>query len=55
MTGFWKTDQIVTPGLFHFIGPANYIMATLVQYTYTVPLLGLVDWSAYIERVLPTL
>ena len=23
VTGFWKTDQIVTLGLFHFIGPAN--------------------------------
>ena len=23
VTGFWKTNQIVTLGLFHFIGPAN--------------------------------
>ena len=23
VTGFWKTDRIVTLGLFHFIGPAN--------------------------------
>ena len=23
VTGYWKTDQIVTLGLFHFIGPAN--------------------------------
>ena len=36
VTGFWKTDQIVTLGLFHFIGPANGPMATLVHYTYTV-------------------
>ena len=29
VTGFWKTDRIVTLGLFHFIGPAN-------GYTYTL-------------------
>ena len=29
VTGFWKTDQIVRLGLFHFIGPAN-------GYTYTL-------------------
>ena len=29
MTGFWKTDQIVTLGLFHFIGPANGYTFTL--------------------------
>ena len=29
MTGFWKTDQIVTLGLFHFIGPANGYTCTL--------------------------
>ena len=23
VTGFWKTDQVVTPGLFHFITPAK--------------------------------
>ena len=23
VAGFWKTDQIVTLGLFHFIGPDN--------------------------------
>ena len=28
-------------------------MATLVHYTYTVPLLGLGDWSAFLERVFP--
>ena len=50
VTGFWKTDQIVTLGLFHFIGPS-----TLVHYTYTVQLPGLVAWSACLERVLPTL
>ena len=30
-------------------------MATLVHYTYTVPLLGLVDWSAFLEGVLSTM
>ena len=29
VTGFWKTDQIVTLGLFHFIGPANDYTCTL--------------------------
>ena len=29
VTGFWKTDQIVTLGLFHFIGPANGYTCTL--------------------------
>ena len=31
VTGFWKTDQIVTPALFHFIAPAN-------SYTHTLPM-----------------
>ena len=29
VTGFWKTDQIVTLGLFHFIAPANGYTCTL--------------------------
>ena len=29
VTGFWKTDWIVTLGLFHFIGPANGYTCTL--------------------------
>ena len=29
VAGFWKTDQIVTLGLFHFIGPANGYTCTL--------------------------
>ena len=29
--GFWNTEQIVTLGLFHFIGPAN-------GYTHTLPI-----------------
>ena len=29
VTGFWKTDQIVTLGLFHFIGQTNGYTRTL--------------------------
>ena len=29
VTGYWKTDQIITLGLFHFIGPANGYTCTL--------------------------
>ena len=29
VTGFWKTDRIVTLGLLHFIGPANSYTCTL--------------------------
>ena len=29
VTGFWKSDQIVTLGLLHFIGPANGYTCTL--------------------------
>ena len=29
VTGFWKTDQSVTLGLFHFIDPANGYTHTL--------------------------
>ena len=48
-----ETDQIVTVGLFHFIGPANGYIRTL--HIYTVPLPGLTDWSAFLEQVLPTM
>ena len=30
-------------------------MATLVHYTYVVPLPGLVDWSAFLDQIFPTL
>ena len=52
VTGFWKTDQIVTLVLSILLAQ---LMATLVRYTYTVQLPGLVNWSAFLERVLPTL
>ena len=31
VTGYWKTDQNVTLGPFHFIGPAD-------RYTHTLPM-----------------
>ena len=38
VTGFWKTDQIVTLGLFHFIGLANGYTCTLhIHSTVTRP------------------
>ena len=46
VTGFWKTDQIVTLGLFHFIGPANSDTHTLPIYG---ALPGFADWSAFLE------
>ena len=49
VTGYWKTDWNVTPGLFHFIGPADSHTHTLLVLT------GLVDWSAFQELVLPTM
>ena len=36
VTGYWKTDQIVTLGLFHFIGPAD-------SYTHTLPMHCCID------------
>ena len=49
----WKTNQIVTLGLFHFIGQSN-------GYTHTLPITvplppALTDWFAFLEQVLPTL
>ena len=43
VTGFWKTDQIVTLGLFHFIGPANGYTCTL--HIHITKLGGLVCFS----------
>ena len=36
VTGYWKTDQNVTLGLFHFIGPAD-------SYTHTLPVPCCID------------
>ena len=36
------------PFLFYW---PSYVMATLVHYTYTVPLPGLVDWPSFLEQV----
>ena len=38
VTGFWKTDRIVTLGLFHFIGPANGYTHTLHIHTVIIRL-----------------
>ena len=54
VTVFWKTDQIVTLGLFHFIDPANGYTYTLHIHS-AITIAGLVDWSTFLERVLPTL
>ena len=45
MTGFWKTDQIVTLSLFHFIGPANGHIHTLQIHSTITRLGGLVCFS----------
>ena len=53
-TGFWKTNRNVTLGRAYSILLAQ-LMATLIHYTFTLPLSGLVDWSAFLEQLLPTL
>ena len=47
VTGFQKTNQNVTLGLFHFIGPSNGYTHTL---PFTVALPSLADWSAFPEN-----
>ena len=50
VTKFWKTDQIVTLGLFHFIGLANKCIHTLqipMQCHYQAWLTGLFFWSKF--------
>ena len=46
VTGFWKTNQIITLGLFHLLAK---LIATFMRYPFTEPLPGLVDWSAFLE------
>ena len=45
LTVFWKTDQIVTLGLFHFIGPAKGHTSTLHIHNAITRLGGLVCFS----------
>ena len=52
VTGFWKTDQNVTLGLFYFI---VQLIVTLIHYPCTVALTGLADWSAFLRQVLQTM
>ena len=49
VNGFWKT---VTLGLSILLAQ---LIATLIQYPFTVPLQGLTDWSAFLERVFLTM
>ena len=49
VTGFAKTDHNITFGQLHFIGQ---LIATHIHYPYTVVLMGLVDWSAFLMLVL---
>ena len=43
--GFWKTDQIITLGLIHFIGPANGHTHTLHIHSAITRLGGLICFS----------
>ena len=45
MIGFWKTNQIVTLGLFHCIGPSNGYTHTLHIHS---AITRLVNWSAFL-------
>ena len=45
VTGFWKTDQIVTLGLFHFVGPVDGYTHTLHIHSAITRLGGLVCFS----------
>ena len=45
VTGFWNTDQIVTLGLFYFIGTANGYTCTLHIHSAITMLGGLVCFS----------
>ena len=49
VTGFWKTERIVTQGLFHFIVPANGYTCTLHLHS------AITRLGAFLERVFPTL
>ena len=49
VTGFWKTDRIVTLGLFHFIGPANGYTGTCTLHIHSA-ITGL-GWLVCFSRV----
>ena len=46
VTGFWKTDQIVTLGQFHFIGQTNGHTRTLCIHSVSIRL----DWLVCFSR-----
>ena len=45
VTGFWKTNQIITLGLFHFIGSANGHICTIHMHSAITRPGGLVCFS----------
>ena len=45
VTGFWKTDRILTLGLFHFTGTANGYTCTLHIHSANTSLGGLICFS----------
>ena len=47
VTAFWKTDQIVTLGLFHFVGLANGYMHTLPIHNAIIRL----GWMIWFSRM----
>ena len=47
VTGFWKTNQIVTLSTYSIL--LAQLITTHIHYPFTVPLPSLTDWSAFIE------
>ena len=45
VTGFWKTERVITLGIFHFIGPANGYTCTLHIHNAITRLSSLVCFS----------
>ena len=48
VTGFWKTDQIVTLGLFYFIGPTIGYTHTLHIHSRDATILQYIDTLQYL-------
>ena len=51
MTEFWKTDQTVTLGLFHFICPNSYTHTLPIQCHYQAWLTGLLFRASFADHV----
>ena len=60
MTGFWKTDQIIIPGLslglFHFITPGNSYIGTLMHTLpmHSAALPGRTNLCTFLQQILLT-